>query len=232
MESYTDMKYSDCGCSGRCRKVSGNRNQSVRSCLDPAMQAGSGVRYPQMGNQMNDGMPQMIPETGNNWENNGNFGWNRMPGLEGNAFCPGSMPGMKDRINRAGATAAALAGLHPQDYDEDHKVSGSLGLGFYHGTQALAVGLFVRPTENLMFNIGGAFASNDHMLNLGVSYRFGDNSMEKKSPQQLQEEVTSLKTENTDLSARLATANARIDSQASELKALKAQIADIQKHLH
>lgn len=134
--------------------------------------------------------------------------------------------------NRAGATAAALAGLHPQDYDEDHKVSGSLGLGFYHGTQALAVGLFVRPTENLMFNIGGAFASNDHMLNLGVSYRFGDNSMEKKSPQQLQEEVTSLKTENTDLSARLATANARIDSQASELKALKAQIADIQKHLH
>ena len=80
MESYTDMKYSDCGCSGRCRKVSGNRNQSVRSCLDPAMQAGSGVRYPQMGNQMNDGMPQMIPETGNNWENNGNFGWNRMRG--------------------------------------------------------------------------------------------------------------------------------------------------------
>ena len=55
MESYTDMKYSDCGGSGRCRKVSGNRNQSVRSCLDPAMQAGSGVRYPQMGNQMNDG---------------------------------------------------------------------------------------------------------------------------------------------------------------------------------
>ena len=108
---------------------------------------------------------------------------------------------LKDRINRAGATAAALAGLHPQDYDEDHKVSGSLGLGFYHGTQALAVGLFVRPTENLMFNIGGAFASNDHMLNLGVSYRFGDNSMEKKSPQQLQEEVTSLKTENTDLTS-------------------------------
>ena len=139
---------------------------------------------------------------------------------------------LKDRINRAGATAAALAGLHPQDYDEDHKVSASLGLGVYHGTQALAVGLFVRPTENLMFNVGGAFASNDHMLNLGVSYRFGDNSMEKKSPQQLQEEVTSLKTENTDLSARLATANARIDSQASELKALKAQIADIQKHLH
>lgn len=98
MESYTDMKYSDCGGSGRCRKVSGNRNQSVRSCLDPAMQAGSGVRYPQMGNQMNDGMPQMIPETGNNWENNGNFGWNRMPGLEGNAFCPGSMPGMLEKI--------------------------------------------------------------------------------------------------------------------------------------
>ena len=112
MESYTDMKYSDCGCSGRCRKVSGNRNQSVRSCLDPAMQAGSGVRYPQMGNQMNDGMPQMIPETGNNWENNGNFGWNRMPGLEGNAFCPGSMPGMLEKRLSFGnglCTMAAVA---------------------------------------------------------------------------------------------------------------------------
>lgn len=145
---------------------------------------------------------------------------------------------LKDRINRAGATAAALAGLHPQDYDEDHKVSASLGLGVYHGTQALAVGLFVRPTENLMFNVGGAFASNDHMLNLGVSYRFGDNSMKKKSPQELQAEVTSLKTENTDLSARLATAdtklsaaNTRLDSQSAELRALKQQIADIQKRL-
>lgn len=145
---------------------------------------------------------------------------------------------LKDRINRAGATAAALAGLHPQDYDEDHKVSASLGLGVYHGTQALAVGLFVRPTENLMFNVGGAFASNDHMLNLGVSYRFGDNSMKKKSPQELQAEVMSLKTENTDLSARLATAdtklsaaNTRLDSQSAELRALKQQIADIQKRL-
>ena len=145
---------------------------------------------------------------------------------------------LKDRINRAGATAAAHAGLHPQDYDEDHKVSASLGLGVYHGTQALAVGLFVRPTENLMFNVGGAFASNDHMLNLGVSYRFGDNSMKKKSPQELQAEVTSLKTENTDLSARLATAdtklsaaNTRLDSQSAELRALKQQIADIQKRL-
>ena len=56
MEPYTDMKYSDCGCSGRCRKVSGNQNQSVRSCLDPAMQAGNVTRYPQMGNPMNDGI--------------------------------------------------------------------------------------------------------------------------------------------------------------------------------
>ena len=132
MEPYTDMKYSDCGCSGRCRKVSGNQNQSVRSCLDPAMQAGSRVRQPQTGNQMNDGMswmtqengmpgqmprmtqekgvagqmPQMMqgngavmqnPGNGNNWENNTGFGWNRMPGLEGNAFCPGSMPGVLEK---------------------------------------------------------------------------------------------------------------------------------------
>lgn len=97
MESYTDMKYSDCGCSGRCRKVSVTGTSLyeavwIRRCRQ---EAESGI--PQMGNQMNDGMPQMIPETGNNWENNGNFGWNRMPGLEGNAFCPGSMPGMLEK---------------------------------------------------------------------------------------------------------------------------------------
>ena len=107
MEPYTDMKYSDCGCSGRCRKVSGNQNQSVRSCLDPAMQAGNVTRYPQMGNPMNDGMmpenrmtgqtPRMMPENGNNWENNRDFGWIYMPGLEGNAFCPGSMPGALEK---------------------------------------------------------------------------------------------------------------------------------------
>ena len=138
MEPYTDIKYSDCGCSGRCRKVSGNQNQSVRSCLDPAMQAGNVIRYPQMGNPMNDGMmpenrmtgqtPRMMPENGmagqmphimpanngtgrlpandatmqvpqngNNWENNRDFGWNYMPGLEGNAFCPGSMPGVLEK---------------------------------------------------------------------------------------------------------------------------------------
>ena len=112
MEPYTDMKYSDCGCSGRCRKVSGNQNQSVRSCLDPAMQAGNVTRYPQMGNQINDGiMPanngtgrlpandatMQVPQNGNNWENNRDFGWNYMPGLEGNAFCPGSMPGVLEK---------------------------------------------------------------------------------------------------------------------------------------
>ena len=66
MEPYTDMKYSDCGCSGRCRKVSGNQNQSVRSCLDPAMQAGNVIRYPQMGNPMNERIKKVKKEDNEN----------------------------------------------------------------------------------------------------------------------------------------------------------------------
>ena len=104
MEPYTDMKYSDCGCSGRCRKVSGNQNQSVRSCLDPAMQAGNVTRYPQMGNQINDGM---MPE-------------NRMTGQTSRLMpengMTGQMPQMMPANNGTGRMPANAATMQtPQN---------------------------------------------------------------------------------------------------------------------
>lgn len=82
------------------------------------------------------------------------------------------------KIHRAGAHAAALAALHPLDFDENHRVSASLGLGQYHSSGAAALGIFVRPTENFMVSLGGSIASgSDVMGNLGVHYRFGGDSV-------------------------------------------------------
>lgn len=67
------------------------------------------------------------------------------------------------KIHRAGAHAAALAALHPLDFDENHRVSASLGLGQYHSHGAVALGIFARPTENFMVSLGGSISSGSVM---------------------------------------------------------------------
>ena len=132
---------------------------------------------------------------------------------------------LNKKINRTGANAAALAALHPLDFDEDHKVSASAGIGQYHGTGALAVGVFIRPTENLMFNLGGAFASSDRMFNAGVSYRFGDNSAKPVATNaQMAERVNALTSENRDLRAQLDSSAALVKELRSQIEAIKAKV--------
>ena len=139
---------------------------------------------------------------------------------------------LNKKINRTGANAAALAALHPLDFDEDHKVSASAGIGQYHGTGALAVGVFIRPTENLMFNLGGAFASSDRMFNAGVSYRFGDNSAKPVATNaQMAERVNSLTAENRDLTAQLKASGTKLESVAAENAELRAEIKAIKARL-
>ena len=132
---------------------------------------------------------------------------------------------LNKKINRAGANAAALAALHPLDYDEDHKVSASAGIGQYHGTGALAVGVFIRPTENLMLNLGGAFASDDKMFSAGLSYRFGDNSSEKFiSKADMATRVSALTAENRDLTAQLTSTSAKLEAASGRLEATNAEL--------
>ena len=134
---------------------------------------------------------------------------------------------LSKKINRTGANAAALAALHPLDFDENRKVSASAGIGQYHGTGALAVGVFVRPTENLMLSLGGAFASDDRMMNAGISYRFGGTSAAGEAGAGVPLGTAALRRENRDLAARLEAANARAESQAAgterELAALRSE---------
>ena len=120
------------------------------------------------------------------------------------------------RINDVGAEAAALSSLHPLPFDENHRVSVSVGGGAYHGSGAAAVGIFIRPTENSMISLGGAVGNDDVMGNMSFSYRFGGESLEQK-PAQMQAKLVSLDSENRDLSAQLAAARTRIEGQDQKL---------------
>ena len=165
----------------------------------------------------------------------------------------GSQVNKVDRkINRTGALAAALAALHPQDYDESHPITGAAGVGHYKGKQALAVGMYVRPAENLMFSLGAsASGDSDYMLNAGVSYRFGGPSLQK-SPVQMAARISEQEVTIRDLAAqnqvqktliesqrdtldaqkaKLETQDAKLEKQASEIEALKAMMAKIQAKL-
>ena len=82
----------------------------------------------------------------------------------------GQVNKLDNRLNKVGAGAAALAALHPLEFDEDTKLSFSAGLGHYKGQNAGALGVFYRPTARVMFSFGGTVGNGENMANLGVSF--------------------------------------------------------------
>ena len=83
---------------------------------------------------------------------------------------------LDSRLNRVGAGAAALAALHPLDFDPDNKWDFAAGYGNYAGANAVAIGTYYRPNENTMFSIGGSFGGGENMINAGVSFKLGSGS--------------------------------------------------------
>jgi len=80
---------------------------------------------------------------------------------------------MDKRINRVGAGAAALAALHPLDFNPDDKWDFAVGYGNYKSADAVAVGAFYRPNEDTMFSVGGSFGGGENMMNAGLSLKLG-----------------------------------------------------------
>lgn len=83
---------------------------------------------------------------------------------------------LDSRIDKVGAGAAALAALHPLDFDPDAKWDFAAGYGNYRGENAVAVGTFYRPNEDTMFSVGGTFGNGENMVNAGVSLKIGAGS--------------------------------------------------------
>lgn len=105
----------------------------------------------------------------------------------------GALNDMNTRVNRVGASAAALAALHPQDFDPDDKLDFAAGFGNYKSTNAVAIGAFYRPTENVMFSVGGSFSGGEKMVNAGVTWKFKQKNSVSRSRVAVAKDVLALK---------------------------------------
>lgn len=88
----------------------------------------------------------------------------------------GRISNLDSRLNKVGAGAAALAALHPQDFNPDDKWDFALGFGNYRDANAMAVGAFYRPDARTMFSVAGNFGNGENMINAGLSFKLGKSS--------------------------------------------------------
>ena len=116
------------------------------------------------------------------------------------------------RVNKVGAGAAALAALHPLDFDPDDKWDIAAGYGNYKDAHAVAVGAFYRPNEDLMFSVGGSFGGGENMVNAGVSLKLGQGNHVSTSKVAMAKEIVDLRDENKDLKKRLDTMEQKMNS--------------------
>ena len=80
---------------------------------------------------------------------------------------------LDNRVNKVGAGAAALAALHPLDFDPDDKWDFAVGYGNYRNANSVAFGAFYRPNEDTMFSLGTNFGNGENMFNAGLSFKIG-----------------------------------------------------------
>ena len=106
------------------------------------------------------------------------------------------------RVNRVGAGAAALAALHPLDFDPDDKWDFAVGYGNYKDAHAVSVGAFYRPNEDTMFSVGGSFGGGENMVNAGVSVKLGQGNHVSTSKVAMAKEIVDLKDAVTRLEAQ------------------------------
>ena len=99
---------------------------------------------------------------------------------------------VEKRVNKVGAGSAALAALHPLDFNPDDKWTIAAGYGHYHNANSAALGAFYRPNEDTMFSVGGTVGTGETQLNAGVSIRLGKRSPESRSRVAMGREIAEL----------------------------------------
>ncbi|MBS6255070.1 MAG: S-layer homology domain-containing protein [Megasphaera sp.] len=105
----------------------------------------------------------------------------------------GEVNKLDNRINRVGAGAAALAALHPQDFDPDDKWDFAFGYGHYRGANAGAFGAFYKPNEGTTFSVGGTIGGGENMINAGVSFKLGQGNNVSNSRVGMAKEIKHLR---------------------------------------
>lgn len=123
---------------------------------------------------------------------------------------------MDSKIEKVGAGAAALAALHPMDTDS--KFSAAAGFGNYRGANAMALGMFYRPTDQVMFSMG----NGENLLNVGVSFALDKGVSTGKAA--MAKRITNLSEENKTIKAENAQMKAEIQALKEALVRLEAKI--------
>ena len=125
-----------------------------------------------------------------------------------------SLDKLGSRVDRVGGNSAALAALHPLDFDPDDKLDFAVGAGNYSGANAVALGAFYRPNEDVMFSIGGSTGGGENMVNVGATFKIGQHNHVSNSRVAMAKEIR-------DLKAMVA----RQDGEMQQLKTLMNQLA-------
>ena len=132
---------------------------------------------------------------------------------------------LDNRVNKVGAGAAALAALHPLDFNPDDKWNFAVGYGNYRNANSVAVGAFYQPNENTMFNVATNFGNGENMINAGVSFKIGKgNSYAGISKAQLV-------AENQQLKENDALQDQKIQKQDQEIQELKKALEELKSRI-
>ena len=127
------------------------------------------------------------------------------------------------RVDKVGAGAAALAALHPLDFDPDNKWDIAGGYGHYAGQSAMALGAYYRPNEDVMFSIGGAFGNGEDMINAGVSVKVGSGESKTTTSK------AAMAKEIKELRGIVATQQANMEKQEARIQELEKMIQKLVK---
>ena len=161
--------------------------------------------YVKKDNSAGDNLTILDKQVGNNTTNITNLG-NTINNLNG------KLGTLDNRISKVGAGAAALAALHPLDFDPHDKWDIAAGFGNYRNASAAAVGLFYRPNERTMMSLGWTMGDDRNMINAGISVKLGRGDVYTRYSK-------------VEMANRIEAQNKRINDMESELEELKAQIA-------
>jgi autotransporter adhesin len=129
---------------------------------------------------------------------------------------------LNTRVNKVGAGAAALAALHPLDFDPNDKWNIATGTGSYRGQHALALGAFYRPDEDTMFNIASELGNGNNMWSVGVSFKFGRDKNNPAGRAYMAKEIVRLKAVND-------TMQGEHQNMKAELNELKVKLEQLTK---
>ena len=135
----------------------------------------------------------------------------------------GAVAKLDSRVNKVGAGAAALAALHPMEFDSDNKLSFAAGVGNYRGTNAAAIGAFYRPSEQVMFSISGNMGNGENMVNAGVSFALDRPSKTPTTKAALVKTVVAQNEQIAALNETLAEQNEKIARLEAMVEKLAAQ---------